>query len=56
MLHNQSALRLKARLLYMPGVMVTSVPYQLKSAEPYILERPGMEAAHEQRGLASSRM
>ena len=28
-LHNQSALRLKARLLFMPGVMVTCVPYQL---------------------------
>jgi hypothetical protein len=26
MLHNQSALRLKARLLFLPGVMVTSVP------------------------------
>lgn len=26
MLHNQSALRLKGRLLFMPGVMVTSVP------------------------------
>jgi len=43
-LHNQSALRLKGRLLYMPGVMVTSVPYQLKSAEPFVLERPGAEA------------
>jgi amino acid transporter len=43
-LHNQSALRLKTRLLYMPGVMVTSVPYQLKSAEPYALERPGTGA------------
>ena len=43
-LHNQSALRLKSRLLYMPGVMVTSVPYQLKSAEPFVLERPGTEA------------
>jgi amino acid transporter len=30
-LHNQSALRLKARLLFMPGVMVTSVPYVLRS-------------------------
>jgi amino acid transporter len=30
-LHNQSALRLKARLLFEPGVMVTSVPWQLKS-------------------------
>ncbi len=44
LLHNQSALRLKTRLLYMPGVMVTSVPYQLKSAEQYSLERPGAEA------------
>jgi amino acid transporter len=31
-LHNQSALRLKARLLLQPGVIVASVPYQLKSA------------------------
>jgi hypothetical protein len=33
LLHNQSALRLKGRLLYTPGVMVTSVPYQLESSE-----------------------
>ncbi|MEW1602731.1 DNA-binding protein [Streptomyces sp. DH-12] len=33
LLHNQSALRLKARLLFTPGVMVTSVPYQLRSSE-----------------------
>ena len=33
LLHNQSALRLKGRLLYQPGVMVTSVPYQLRSSE-----------------------
>jgi len=32
-LHNQSALRLKGRLLYQPGVMVTSVAYQLRSSE-----------------------
>lgn len=32
LLHNQSALRLKARLLFEPGVMVTSVPWQLKSS------------------------
>jgi hypothetical protein len=31
LLHNQSALRLKARLLFQPGVMVTSVPWQLRS-------------------------
>jgi amino acid transporter len=32
-LHNQSALRLKARLLFKPGVMVISVPYLLQSAQ-----------------------
>ena len=32
LLHNQSALRLKARLLAQPGVIVASVPYQLRSA------------------------
>ena len=31
-LHNQSALRLKTRLLQQRGVVVASVPYQLKSA------------------------
>jgi amino acid transporter len=34
LLHNQSALRLKARLLFQPGVMVTSVPAQLWIDEP----------------------
>lgn len=33
LLHNQSALRLKTRLLFMPNVMVTSVPWQLHSSE-----------------------
>jgi amino acid transporter len=32
-LHNQSALRLKARLLFLPNVMMTSVPWQLSSSE-----------------------
>ncbi|AZI57696.1 APC family permease [Nakamurella antarctica] len=32
-LHNQSALRLKGRLLFTPGVMVTSVPWQTASSE-----------------------
>ncbi|MEJ7745090.1 MAG: APC family permease [Nocardioidaceae bacterium] len=32
LLHNQSALRLKTRLLFTPGVMVTSVPFQLRSS------------------------
>ncbi|MFF3669058.1 APC family permease [Microtetraspora malaysiensis] len=33
LLHNQSALRLKGRLLFKPGVMVTSVPWQLASSD-----------------------
>jgi amino acid transporter len=33
LLHNHSALRLKARLLFQPGVMVTSVPFRLDSAQ-----------------------
>jgi len=32
-LHNQSALRLRARLHFTPGVMVASVPWQLRSSE-----------------------
>ena len=32
LLHNQQALRLKGRLLFQPGVMVTSVPWQLASS------------------------
>jgi amino acid transporter len=37
-LHNQSALRLKARLRFEPGVVVTSVPWQLASTRD---RRPG---------------
>jgi hypothetical protein len=33
LLHNQTALRLKARLLFQPGVMVTSVPWQPSSSQ-----------------------
>ncbi|MXG88597.1 amino acid permease [Nocardioides sp. YIM 123512] len=33
LLHNQTALRLKGKLLFTPGVMVISVPYQLRSSE-----------------------
>jgi len=33
LLHNQSALRLKSRLYFTPGVMVASVPWQLRSSE-----------------------
>jgi amino acid transporter len=39
-LHNQSALRLKGRLLFSPGVMVTNVPWQLASSERMAKRRP----------------
>lgn len=32
-LHNQSALRLRSRLMFTPGVMISSVPWQLASSE-----------------------
>ncbi len=32
LLHNQTAFRLKSRLLFNPGIMVISVPYQLSSS------------------------
>jgi amino acid transporter len=32
-LHNQSALRIRARLMFTPGVMVATVPWQLQSSE-----------------------
>jgi len=44
LLHNQTALRLKGRLLFTPGVMVTSVPYQLRSSQ-IARERGEREAA-----------
>jgi amino acid transporter len=40
LLHNQSALRLKARMLFLPGVMLTSVPWQLGSAEALEARQP----------------
>ncbi|MCW2771936.1 MAG: amino acid/polyamine/organocation transporter, superfamily [Nocardioides sp.] len=44
LLHNQTALRLKGRLLFAPGVMVTSVPYQLRSSQ-LVREREEREGA-----------
>jgi amino acid transporter len=41
-LHNQSALRLKARLLLLPGVIVASVPYQLKSSARWREKQRGL--------------
>ncbi|WP_214371220.1 APC family permease [Pseudonocardia sp. H11422] len=52
-LHNQSALRLKGRLLFQPGVMVTSVPWQLESSERAALRRPQTAPGASRRGYPS---
>jgi amino acid transporter len=39
LLHNQSSLRLKGRLLFEPGIMVVSVPWQLRSTYRRDLQR-----------------
>ncbi|MFB7978718.1 APC family permease [Streptomyces vinaceus] len=43
-LHNQNAFRLKARLLFMPGVAVIDVPYLLESARPAQAAEPARSA------------
>ena len=50
LLHNQSALRLKGRLLFQPGVMVTSVPWQLASSERVKERRPETPPGSTRRG------
>ena len=51
LLHNQSALRLKTRLLFEPGVMVTSVPWQLNSINARDIDRFDDATSHSpQRG------
>ena len=50
LLHNQSALRLKGRLLFTPGVMVTSVPWQLKSSEGLAQREEGAAPGGVRRG------
>jgi amino acid transporter len=50
-LHNQSALRLKGRLLFMPGVMVTSVPWQLTSSERRKTLQPHVAPGDARRGI-----
>ena len=49
LLHNQTALRLKGRLLFAPGIMVISVPYQLRSSV-LAREREERDAARTQAG------
>ncbi|OBG23207.1 APC family permease [Mycobacterium sp. 852002-51057_SCH5723018] len=50
-LHNQSALRLKGRLLFMPNVMVTSVPWQLSSSERLKTFQPHAAPGDARRGI-----
>ncbi|MFY7627422.1 amino acid permease [Streptomyces sp. NY05-11A] len=57
LLHNQSALWLKSRLLFTPGVMVTSVPWQLTSsarADHPAARAPGSVRRGEPRSVAES--
>ena len=49
LLHNQSALRLKARLLFTPGVMVANVPYHLTSSHTLINSDAPSSSATDQR-------
>jgi amino acid transporter len=51
LLHNQSALRLKGRLLFMSGVMVTSVPWQLNSSERLKTMQPHAAPGDARRGI-----
>lgn len=50
-LHNQSALRLKGRLLFEPNVMVTSVPWQLNSSERLRTLQPQSAPGDARRGF-----
>lgn len=50
-LHNQSALRLKGRLLFEPNVMVTSVPWQLNSSDRLKTLQPGSAPGATRRGI-----
>jgi amino acid transporter len=50
LLHNQSALRLKGRLLFQRGVMVVSVPWQLESSKRAAARRPTSAPGSTRRG------
>ncbi|MBK8459455.1 MAG: APC family permease [Micropruina sp.] len=65
LLHNQTGLVLKTRLNFMPGVMVTAVPYLLKSSKYAInraerddvaaWRRPGVGAVHSGEHIGSQK-
>jgi len=48
-LHNQTSLRLKGRLLFEPRVMVTSVPWQLSARGDQVVRRPVIEQEPDKR-------
>jgi amino acid transporter len=50
LLHNQSALRLKGRLLFEPGVMVINVPWQLRSSADLKVNQAGHTVGDVRRG------
>jgi hypothetical protein len=53
-LHNQSALRLRARLQFQPGVMITTVPWQLESSigrDDRNVDRPAPAPGDLRRGI-----
>jgi amino acid transporter len=56
LLHNQSSLRLKGRLLFEPGVMVTSVPWQLQSTSRRNLHRVEHAPGDIRRGISPTRL
>jgi amino acid transporter len=54
LLHNQSALRLKGRLLFVPGVMVINVPWQLHSSATRQHDRIEHSPGQLRRGVATT--
>ena len=54
LLHNQSALRLKGRLLFETGVMVINVPWQLRSTAGRDLDRVDHTPGEVRRGLTTA--
>ncbi|WP_328609346.1 APC family permease [Amycolatopsis sp. NBC_00345] len=55
LLHNQSSLRLKGRLLFEPGIMVVSVPWQLRSTYHRDLQRVRPAPGDIRRGITPKR-
>ncbi|MEP6695607.1 MAG: APC family permease [Pseudonocardiales bacterium] len=53
LLHNQSAFRLKSRLLFEPGVVVTNVPWQLRSSQ-HRASRAGSSPGDVRRGVVGN--